>query len=191
MGIIDRVATLLPRRTEREDAPFQRSGALARRQDFSRRPGLGRRQDVARRQQDLGRRLEQLLADPFSLLANPLALDVVADVPWAPTTDVHETDDAVIVTVEVPGLDRGEIEITVTPGGLAISGEKREQREEQRRDYHISEVQYGSFYRLVPLPPGLDLDRAEARVNNGVLNIRIPKASAERAQGREIPVQTA
>jgi HSP20 family protein len=84
----------------------------------------------------------------------------------------------VVVTLEVPGLDRDDLDITVTRDGLLIRGEKREEHEDKRRDFYLAERRYQSFARPVPLPPGLDLDHAEARVKHGVLRIRVPKAAA-------------
>jgi HSP20 family protein len=75
----------------------------------------------------------------------------------------------------------------VTPQGLTIRGEKREERKDTRANYRLVERRYGGFVRTMRLPAGLDLDRAEARVANGVLTVRIPKAPARRGR---IPVQS-
>ena len=108
---------------------------------------------------------------------------------WIPPADVHETDDEVVVTMEVPGLDRDDLNLVMTPGGLIVRGEKREEREDKRKDFHVTERRYGSFVRTVPLPLGLDVDRAKARVANGVLTVRFPKA-ADRPRVRRVPVKT-
>jgi HSP20 family protein len=70
---------------------------------------------------------------------------------------------------------------------LTIRGEKREEKEAKRKGYELVERRYGSFVRSVPLPPGLDLDRAKARVKRGVLTVTIPKA-ASFAGMRRIPI---
>jgi HSP20 family protein len=100
---------------------------------------------------------------------------------------VQETDDELIVTIEVPGLDGDDLEVRLTPRGLTIRGEKREEKEAKRKGYELVERRYGSFVRSVPLPPGLDLDGAEARVTRGVLTVTIPKAAAF-AGMRRIPI---
>jgi HSP20 family protein len=163
MGIIDKVTALLPWRDERHELRPARAQALALRDDFD-------------------RWLERLSEDPWGVPG-------LTDPRWALSADMHETEDALVVTVEVPGLDRDDLDLTITPEGLTIRGEKREEKKDRRKDYHLVESRYGGFFRIVPLPPGLDLDRAEARVKNGVLTVRLPKAGAGSGT-RRIPVKT-
>jgi HSP20 family protein len=72
---------------------------------------------------------------------------------------------------------------------LTIRGEKREEAESRRNGYEVVERRYGSFVRTLPLPPGLDLDRAEARVRRGVLTVKIPKTAAFSTM-RRVPIET-
>ena len=125
---------------------------------------------------------------------NPLETSEVlrtydAGAPWLPSVDVNETDTELAVSMEVPGLDREDLDLTITPQGLIVRGEERDEREERRRDTYVTERRYGSFVRTVPLPPGLDVDRAEARVERGVLTVRFPKSVA-RTGGRRIPIKS-
>jgi HSP20 family protein len=108
---------------------------------------------------------------------------------WTPATSLHETDDEVVVMVEVPGLDREDLQLSITPDGLVVRGEKRDATQDRRKDLHVSEVRYGSFSRIVPLPPGLDAERAQARVKNGVLTVTFPK-SREPSGARRIPIKS-
>ena len=103
--------------------------------------------------------------------------------------DVQETDNELTLTAEVPGLDRDDLKLTITPEGLTIRGEKREESEDRRKDGVVAQSRYERFVRSVPLPPGLDVDRAEARVKNGVLTVRFPKVDA-RPGARRIPIET-
>ena len=162
MGIIDKVAAVLPWRGERQDPA--RAEVLALRSGFD-------------------RWLEPFLEDTRHLFPQ------MADFPWAPSADVRETDRELIVTAEVPGLDRDDLDLSITSQGLTIRGEKREEAETRRKDYQFVERRYGSFVRTVPLPPGLDLDRAEARVKRGVLTVKIPKTAAFSTM-RRIPIET-
>jgi HSP20 family molecular chaperone IbpA len=155
---------------------------------------------------DLDRWLQGLLEAPAGA-AGP------GELGWIPSVNVHETDDEMVVQVEVPGLDPADLDLMVTAGGLIIRGEKREVREERppgvrvtpeglivrgdtrgsrddrRRGVYIAECRYGSFVRTVPLPPGIDVDRAEARVANGVLTVRFPRVGT-RPGMRRIPIDT-
>src|SRR5437867_3596112 len=146
MGIFEKVSTLLPHRTERRpDRRPVRAEALALRSD-------------------LDRWLERVFDEPLDLAG-------LVESAAAPTAEVHETNDDVIVEVELPGLDREDVELTATPAGLLIRGERQGEKEAKRKDVDVTERFYGSFVRTVPLPPGLDLDRAEARMKRGVLTV--------------------
>lgn len=162
MGIIDKVSALLPWRGERREPPRERTDSLALRDD-------------------LDRWLQRLGNDPWGFPALP-------ELGWAPSANVHETDDEFVVTVEVPGLTRDDIELMITADGLTIRGEKREEKQDKRKDAYVSEFRYGRFVRTLRLPPGLDLDHAEARVGNGVLTVRFPKVA--RAGGRRVAIGT-
>jgi HSP20 family protein len=93
-----------------------------------------------------------------------------------PEMDVSETDKEVKVTAELPGIDEKDLEVSVDEGGLTVRGEKREEHEEEKKGYYLSERSYGSFHRHIPLPSGLIPDKAEAKFRNGVLKINIPKS---------------
>jgi HSP20 family protein len=187
MGIMDKVAALVPWRRGRQAEPAPRGDVLSLRDDFD-------------------RWLERILEEPWG--------PPVAGGPgWIPSANVHERDDEVVVTVEVPGLSPEDLDLMITPDGLVIRGEKREMHEEEDPDVrvtpsgmiergqrrrtgrderggvYIAECRYGRFVRTVPLPPGLDVDRARARIVNGVLTVRFPRM-AGRAGARRVAIQT-
>jgi HSP20 family protein len=103
--------------------------------------------------------------------------------------EVRETDKELIVQLEVPGLDREDLDLEIAPNGLTIRGERREEKRDRRNDALVSEVRYGRFVETVPLPAGVDLERAEARVERGVLTVKFPKTES-RPGTRRIPVTT-
>lgn len=100
--------------------------------------------------------------------------------------EVEETDNAINVRLEVPGLERDDLDLMVEGNTLRISGEKRYTRDEERRNYHIMERAYGSFQRVIPLPYPIDGDKAEATLNHGVLTVRLPKTGT--SSGKQIKV---
>jgi HSP20 family protein len=108
---------------------------------------------------------------------------------WAPYVDVSESDKELVIRADLPGVDPSEIEVTVADGKLILSGERKEQREEAGRSRRVSERAVGRFHREVPLPPGTDPDRIQARSAHGVLTITIPKKAE--SQGRRIKVEGA
>jgi len=109
---------------------------------------------------------------------------------WMPAVDISETDDEVRVRAEVPGIDPKDIEVAVESNVLVIKGEKKEQREENREEYHRVERQYGTFVRSIQLPTEIDADKVEAVFRNGVLDVRLPKREDARPKQIRIDVQS-
>lgn len=108
-----------------------------------------------------------------------------------PAVDVSETDKALQVSAELPGLSEDDVDIQITGDTLTIRGEKKDEREEERKGTYVSERTYGSFYRAVPLPPGVDTDKAEASFENGVLTVNLPKSQEAQEQVKRIDVKKA
>ena len=104
-------------------------------------------------------------------------------------SDVVEADDAVEVTVELPGMDRDDIELTIAPDGLVVRGEKKVERQDDKRGYYLSERTYGAIYRHLPVPSGVDVEQAEASFRNGVLTVRIPRTEQARTSEKRVPIQ--
>lgn len=102
---------------------------------------------------------------------------------WVPSLDVAETGDSLVATLEVPGLERQDIEIALQDGLLTIKGEKR--REPEAR-YHHAERACGVFVRSLRLPVAVDAAQVTATVKNGLLTVTLPKTSAGR--GTMIPI---
>jgi HSP20 family protein len=108
---------------------------------------------------------------------------------WTPSVEVFERDNNLVVRAELPGTDPGDVKIEMTDDGLVIEGERKREREERLEGGYRSEIEYGRFYRLIPLPEGANVDQAQARLNNGVLEVMIPMVE-ERRRRRSIPVET-
>lgn len=108
---------------------------------------------------------------------------------WFPAVNVEETADELVLTAELPGMSHEDIEIEVENNVLTISGEKRNEREEtEERRYHLWERTYGSFQRSFTLPRTVDADAIDARFDNGILHIHMPKQ--EEAKGRKISIRS-
>jgi len=116
--------------------------------------------------------------DPIrDLLAIQHRLDRFAPDPsgWIPPIDVYETADDYIITAEVPGLGRGDVDIQVHDGRVQISGQRRE-RDVQCEQYHRVERGHGSFSRTFELPLPVNGDQVTADLRDGVLTVVCPKA---------------
>ncbi len=96
-----------------------------------------------------------------------------------PVVNVKETEEALEVTAEVPGLKPEEIEVSLCGDILTLKGEKREEREETKGDYHLVERRFGSFQRSFRLPVDVDREKLSAKHKDGVLAISLPKLKQE------------
>ncbi len=104
-----------------------------------------------------------------------------------PTSELGTTGSDFELTVELPGIDEADVEILVSGDLLTVKGEKRLARDERGRNYVVRERLYGSFSRSYALPPELDVERAEATYESGLLTVRIPlRPDAKRA--KQIPI---
>ena len=115
-----------------------------------------------------------------------------AQVTLVPPTDVMETDTDILITAEMPGLERNDVQITIADDVLTIRGEKRLERDEgsnKDKKYQLSERSYGVFLRSLQLPAGIDPSTVEATMSNGVLRIRVPKPA--HSQPKKIEVKDA
>ena len=106
-----------------------------------------------------------------------------------PSMDLSETDKEIEITAELPGLEEKDIQLNVTDNVLTIRGEKKNEREETKKDYHLVERSYGSFTRTVQLPDGVNPDSIKAVMSKGVLKVTVPKPAP--AQTKKIDVKTA
>ena len=109
----------------------------------------------------------------------------------APATDVTEKDGAYDIAVELPGMEEKDIDVSVANGMLTIKGEKKQEKEEKRKDYYLSERRYGSFERTFGLPDGVDTDKIAANFKKGVLTITLPKTPEAQKQEKKIAVKPA
>lgn len=108
---------------------------------------------------------------------------------FAPRVDTAETDTAYEVTAELPGVDEKDIKIALEDNVLSISGEKKAEREEKKKDYVMTERSYGSFKRAFTLPDNVDADKIAAKFEKGVLKVTLPKTAPTPAKQREIPIK--
>jgi HSP20 family protein len=107
---------------------------------------------------------------------------------WSPPIEVSEQDGSLVVCAELPGLNKDDVKVELTQDGLVIQGERKREHEERHEGWYRSERNYGSFYRLVPLPEeAADLEQARAQFDNGVLKVSIPIPESKRKR-REIPI---
>ena len=109
----------------------------------------------------------------------------------SPAVDISEDDGAYKVTAELPGMAEKEIEVVVSGDTLSIKGEKRLEKEQKEKNFHLSERSYGSFQRSFYVPDGVDRDKIAADFSKGVLTVTMPKTAKAVEQTKKIEVKSA
>lgn len=121
---------------------------------------------------------------PFDAAAGPIGARLATPV------DIAETDNEIIVSAEIAGVDPKDVEVTLTGNRLTIRGEKKSEREEKKEDYHVIERSFGAFERVLTVPDGIDPAAVKAESANGVIKILLPKPPALKASSAKIPIQS-
>jgi HSP20 family protein len=99
---------------------------------------------------------------------------------WVPLVDITEDEKEYVVTAELPEVKKEDVKVTVENGQLAISGERKFEREDKDRKYHRIERSYGTFIRSFALPDTANAEKVMAEFKDGVLKVRIPKSEKVR-----------
>lgn len=105
---------------------------------------------------------------------------------WSPRVDISETDDSHVISMDLPGLTKEDVGITLENNVLKVSGEREMSSEENEGDYARIERAYGRFFRSFNLGDGVDPEQIEATHENGVLTIRVPKTETQKTRQIEI-----
>jgi len=102
---------------------------------------------------------------------------------WQPSLDIYQTDTEIVATIEIPGINPKDIDITVGKNMLSVKGELKQAEEVQEEGYIRTERRFGSFRRIVPFPVEVVADGAKASFKNGVLEVRVPKVKSLQEEG--------
>jgi len=151
---------------------------LARWEPFG---GIRRRGDVfgelTRMQEEMNRFFDDFFGEQRRGLAEGA---------WLPAVDVSETESELVVRAELPGMSHEDIEINVQDNILTLKGEKKQEKKEEKENFHRLERSYGSFSRSFSLPAGVKPDDIKATFKDGVLQVTMPKA--EEAKAKKIAI---
>jgi len=110
---------------------------------------------------------------------------------WRPPITVRERDNNLVIHADLPGLSKDDVRVDVSDGMITIEGERKEQKEEKSEGQYYSECSYGSFSRSIPLPEGVDVSAAEAKFQNGVLEITVPLPKEAKKEARRLEIRDA
>ena len=109
---------------------------------------------------------------------------------FIPKIDVSESDNEMKISAELPGMDEKDISVEIENDSVTIRGERKENKEDKGKNWYRREQSYGSFSRLIPLPSGVEGEKARAKFKKGVLNISVPKKEDEQAKRKTITIET-
>ncbi|MFW9897830.1 MAG: Hsp20/alpha crystallin family protein [Candidatus Thorarchaeota archaeon] len=134
--------------------------------------------------------LDDMFWRPFRWDFEPFSLKLFdEDFFRSPLSNVTEDDEGYHLTAELPGLDKGDLEIKIHEGILEIKGEKKDEHEEKKEGYVRKEYSSSSYYRTFKLPENVNEDKIDATLNKGVLKLDLPKKEIEEKKVKEIEVK--
>jgi HSP20 family protein len=123
------------------------------------------------------------LTEPFRSIGTRMA-------DWlAPASDASTDGEAYRITVELPGVEEKDIDISVQEGMITVKGEKSSSREDKGDTWFFSERQYGAFSRTFRVPNDAQADKVEADLKDGVLTLSIPKKAQQEAQSTKVQIK--
>lgn len=135
--------------------------------------------------------------DLFSALTNDLfhfhgysPLNGIKNPNFSPSLDFIDKKNKYLVKVEIPGMDKGQVEIEIDDDILIVKGEKKNEYEETKNDVYVSERSYGSFRREIRLPSDCNRENIEASYENGVLCIDLPKIELKEKEKKKICIKS-
>lgn len=108
---------------------------------------------------------------------------------WSPALDVHQDKDNVFVKVELPGMKKEEIDISLHDGMLTITGERKHEEETKEGESFRSERYFGKFHRSVALPTAVDTEKVNASYKDGILTVTLPKSEEAKPKQIEVSVK--
>jgi len=128
---------------------------------------------------DFDRLIDRFFSREFDLWEGVRAFDV----------DIYEEGDNIILKAEIPGMNKEDIQVSLTEDTVTISGKKSEEKKIEKENYYRKEIRTGSFSRSFTLPCAVDREKVKATYKNGILEIVLPKAEKEKAKEVKIEVE--
>lgn len=169
---------------QKELTPWRWGGL--RRWDEEDRPLEAFRRDMDNLHREVDRLFQDFWRGRGSMLPESWSL---ADV--TPRIDETEDEKAYHVKVELPGMNKDDVEITLSEGVLTIRGEKKQEEEEKGKDFYRQERSFGAFRRSVPVPGAVEEGKIQASFKNGVLSVELPKSKEAQKKVKHISVKAA
>ena len=144
---------------------------------------------LAREVDQLQDSIQRMFDSPFGV--GPARIPRIEALGWIPPVEITESDHEILMTVELPGLDKGDVKIDIDDNVLTLHGEKRAEHKEEdaKKEFFLEERSYGSFERSFTLPPTVNVEKVTAVFEKGVLKVTLPKSEVVKPRGREIAIE--
>lgn len=104
-----------------------------------------------------------------------------------PASDIIETDKEVTAKIELPGIEKKDVELNVTENSIEVKAEKKQETKEEKKGFYRQERSYSQFYRILSLPAEVDPKKAKAKMQNGLLEVIMPKVG--KAKGKSVDIE--
>ncbi len=131
--------------------------------------------------------MEETFEDVFGRPFYPVAWARTPEIrAWSPPMEIYEDNDSYTVRLELPGVNKDDINVSATEDTVTISGERKAPEQTQEQSYSLCERCYGSFERTITFPAAVNSDNIEANFDNGILELKIPKS--EQAVGKKVEI---
>lgn len=135
---------------------------------------------------EIEKSFDDFFSRPFSL--RPYWDDQNSEVAfWKPAVNVHENEENLAIEVQLPGIDKEDVNLSVNDHTLEIRGERKADTKKEKNGYHVQEFRYGAFSRSFRLPSYVDPDKLKATYERGILTVTVPKH--EKAKPRTIEIE--
>ena len=112
----------------------------------------------------------------------------VEEMEFSPAIDIYEEENDVVVKAELPGIEKEDIDISLTEDSITVAGEKKAEHKVEKKNFYRYESSYGSFCRTMALPSDVQPDKVKAEFKNGVLQIRMPKTEEAKKKGIKVKI---
>ena len=142
--------------------------------------------DLMRLENEMNRLMQRVFGRP-ALPARAEERPLIETRGWAPAVDVIDKKDKLIVKAELPGVEKEDIDISISGNVLTLKGETKREKEVKEEDYYCCERYYGGFSRSIDLPAEVDASKVDASFKNGILEITLPKSKVPEA--KKIPIK--
>lgn len=137
---------------------------------------------------DFDTMFDDFLRKPFSIFGLPRMRFPETEI-VTPTVDIYEEKGDVVVKAELPGINKEDLDVTVSEDTITIAGEKKKEEEVKKSDYYRWECSYGSFHRTFTLPAEVQTDKVKTKFKNGILEIRLPKTEESKKKEKKIKIE--